>query len=289
MKRTKKLICLAAVSAMVVSMLAGCGTSTADTTSASASGSATSLPNYGSDYLEGIKTKGTLVVGCDPTIEGVCYLDPSSGEVTGFIPEVINGFAKELGVKVDWETLEWSAMLTAVNSGKVDMIAANMNMTIERSSQIVFSDPYFVDHGKGCVMKTSSYNSLDDLKDASVKIGVTEGSAYEDLIPQLFPSATVVTLSAGTWQDALASGVIDVAFDDGVVFAGPITNNLDLKLLDGNGPSYLNGCAFAAGNYVTRDTFNLYLKRLKVSGDYATIYKKYMGSDWVPNTDVVAY
>ena len=30
------------------------------------------------------------------------------------------------------------------------------------------------------------------------------------------------------------------------------------------------------------------MQRLKVSGDYADIYKQYMGTDWEPNTDVVA-
>ena len=247
------------------------------------------MENYGADYLEGIKEAGTLVVGCDPTIEGVCYLDPVSSEVVGFIPEIINGFAEQLGVEVKWETLEWSAMLTAVNSGKVDMIAANMNMTLERASQIVFSDPYFVDHGKGCVTTDSDYQSLDDLQEAGIKFRVTEGSAYEELIPELFPESETVTLAAGTWQDALQSGIIDVAFDDGVVFAGPLATNENIRLLDGNGPSYLNGCAFAAGNYVTRDVFNLYLKRLKVSGEYADIYAQYMGTEWVPETGAASY
>lgn len=248
------------------------------------------MENYGADYLEQIKENGTLVVGCDPTIEGVCYLDPITSEVTGFIPEIINGFAEELGCEVQWETLEWSAMLTAVNSGKVDMIAANMNMTLERASQIVFSDPYFVDHGKGCVSKDSEFESLEDIGEGDgVKFGVTEGSAYEELIPTLFPNSETVTLSAGTWQDALTSGIIDVAFDDGVVFAGPLAVNENIRLLDGNGPSYLNGCAFAAGNYVTRDVFNLYLKRLKVNGDYADIYEQYMGTEWVPETDTASY
>lgn len=277
MKLMKKVASVALATAMTVACV-GATTVSAD-----------SLKNYGADYLESVKEKGELVVGCDPTIEGVCYLDPVSGDVTGFIPEVINGYAEEIGCTVKWEVLEWSAMLTAVNSGKVDMIAANMNMTLERASQIVFSDPYFVDHGKGCVAKDSEYNSLDDLKEQAVKIGVTEGSAYEELVPQLFPEAETVTLAAGTWQDALSSGLIDVAFDDGVVFAGPLATNENIRLLDGNGPSYLNGCAFAAGNYVMKDTFNLYLQRLKVSGDYADIYIQYMGTDWEPNTDVVAY
>ncbi|HIS80681.1 MAG TPA: amino acid ABC transporter substrate-binding protein [Candidatus Scatomonas merdavium] len=281
MKKSKKFVAVAAAAVMAAGMLAGCGGGGG---SASGEGS-----DNGAAYLEGIKSEGTLVVGCDPTIEGVCYLDPESGEITGFIPEIINGFAEELGVTVDWETLEWSAMLTAVNSGKVDMIAANMNMTLERASQITFSDPYFVDHGKGCVTQDSPYQSLDDLQGQSVKIGVTEGSAYEELIPELFPEAETVTLSAGTWQDALSSGIIDVAFDDGVVFAGPLNVNENLRLLDGNGPSYLNGVAFAQGNYVMKDVFDLYIQRLKVNGDYAAIYQQYMGTEWVPETTVSAY
>lgn len=276
MKIAKKWAGLAAAAAMATMMLAPVQASAA-------------MENYGADYLEQIKENGTLVVGCDPTIEGVCYLDPITSEVTGFIPEIINGFAAELGCEVQWETLEWSAMLTAVNSGKVDMIAANMNMTLERASQIVFSDPYFVDHGKGCVSTDSSYESLDDLQEAGIKFGVTEGSAYEELIPTLFPDSETVTLSAGTWQDALTSGIIDVAFDDGVVFAGPLAVNENIRLLDGNGPSYLNGCAFAAGNYVTRDVFNLYLKRLKVNGDYANIYEQYMGTEWVPEVNTASF
>ena len=276
MKKAKKLMGLALAAAMTMTAMAPVYASA-------------EMENYGADYLEGIKEAGTLVVGCDPTIEGVCYLDPVSSEVVGFIPEIINGFAEQLGVEVKWETLEWSAMLTAVNSGKVDMIAANMNMTLERASQIVFSDPYFVGHGKGCVTTDSDYQSLDDLQEAGIKFGVTEGSAYEELIPELFPESETVTLAAGTWQDALQSGIIDVAFDDGVVFAGPLATNENIRLLDGNGPSYLNGCAFAAGNYVTRDVFNLYLKRLKVSGEYADIYAQYMGTEWVPETGAASY
>lgn len=289
----KKAICLISAVCMMAGLLAGCGSSSSDESVNSGSGASASATtasgDYGASILEDIKDRGTLVVGCDPTIEGVCYLDDSTGEVTGFIPDIVNGFAEELGVEVEWQTLEWSAMLTAVNSGKVDMIAANMNMTLERASQIVFSDPYFIDHGKACVLKDSSYQTFDDLQAEGVKFGVTEGSAYEELIPELFPNAEIVTLTAGTWQDSLSSGIIDVAFDDGVVFAGPITSNDNLRLLDENGPAYLNGCAFAAGNYVTRDVFNLYLKRIKASGDYATIYEKNMGQEWVPDTTIGAY
>lgn len=93
MKLMKKVASVALATAMTVACV-GATTVSAD-----------SLKNYGADYLESVKEKGELVVGCDPTIEGVCYLDPVSGDVTGFIPEVINGYAEEIGCTVKWEVL----------------------------------------------------------------------------------------------------------------------------------------------------------------------------------------
>lgn len=279
----KILAILAAVVVMTVG-ITGCsgGGSQSDTGS-------TKMANNGADYLEKIKSKGTLVVGCDPTIQNICYLDSSSDTVTGFIPDIVNGFAKELNVKVQWETLEWSAMISALNSGKVDMVAANMNMTTEREGQIILSDCWLLDHAKACVPDNSKYQTFEDISQSGVKFGITQGSAYEDIIRDKFPDAKIVTLSAGTWQDSLKSGVIDVAYDDGVVFAGPTTKDKSLRVLAENGDAYMDGFAFAAGNYVTSDTFNLYLTKLKVNGNYANMYQEWMGYEWNPVSAGTSY
>ena len=57
------------------------------------------------DKLEEIKTKGTLVVGCDPTIPNIIFMDEVTNEVTGFIPDIVNGFAAEIGVEVRWKRM----------------------------------------------------------------------------------------------------------------------------------------------------------------------------------------
>lgn len=285
MKRAKKVLSVMLAAAMVVG-LSGCGDKGGGETTSTGTGA---LSNYGADYLEGVKEKGTLVVGCDPTIQNIIYMDEVSSEVTGFIPDLVQGYAEQLGVEVKWETLEWSAMITALNSGKVDMVAANMNMTLERESQILLTDCWLLDHAKACVKTDSSYKTFEDISAAGTKFGITEGSAYEDIIRETFPDAEVVTLSAGTWQDSLLSGIIDVAFDDGVVLVGPATNNDKLRLLEENGDAYMDGFAFAAGNYVMRDTFNLYLSKLKTLGEYGTLYEKWMGTEWAPDANGVSY
>ncbi|MDR1272602.1 MAG: ABC transporter substrate-binding protein [Clostridiales Family XIII bacterium] len=284
MKRLKTGFSVFFVIALVFGLAACSG---GGASSDSGAGSSASI-DYGASYLEGIKEKGTLVVGCDPTIQNIAYMD-DAGNVTGFIPDLVGGYAEQLGVEVKWEVLEWSAMITALNSGKVDMVAANMNMTLERESQILLSDCWLLDHAMACVLKDSSFQTFEDLQAAGVKFGVTQGSAYEDIIRDTFPNAEIVTLSAGTWQDSLISGIIDAAYDDGVVFAGPVTSNDQLRILEETGDAYMDGFAFAAGNYVPRDTFNLYLTKLKVTGVYADIYSEWMGFDWKPESQGASF
>lgn len=271
----KKILAILVAVALVVIGITGCSSTSSKSTTAAAT-------DFGAAKVAKIKSSGVLVVGCDPTIQNINYLDSTTGTETGFIPDIVNGFAEQLGVKVKWETLEWSAMISALNSGKVDMIAANMNMTIERERQILLTDCWLLDHAKACVLDTSKYQTFADISQAGVKFGVTQGSSYEDTIRAKFPQAKIVTLSAGTWQDSLKSGVIDVAYDDGVVFAGPTSKDSSLRVLAENGDAYMDGFAFAAGNYVACDTFNLYLSKLKVSGEYATMYEKWMGYKWNP-------
>ncbi len=268
--KKNKIIAALLIVAMMAALLAGCSTAASST-------EATQTQTSYDRILE----RGYMTVGVDPTIENICFTDAGSDAPTGFIPDLVNGFAEQLGVTVKWEILEWSAMLTAVNTGKVDFIAANMNMRLDREAEIDFSAPWLVDSARACVAKDSSYQSFEDLQAPGTKFGIAAGSVYEKIIAEQFPQAEIVVLPLGTWQESLASGVIDCAYDDSIVFAGPMTENPNLRILSDVGDSYLYGFAFADGDS-TVDVFNLYLTKLKAFGDYATMYQKWMGFEWVP-------
>lgn len=229
-----------------------------------------------------------MTVGIDPTIENIIFTEAGESEPTGFIPDMVRDFAEQLGVTIKWEVLEWSAMLAAVNTGKVDFIAANMNMRLDREAAIDFSDPWLVDYSMWIVDKNSSFQSVEDLKAPGVKFGIASGSVYEAIIKEQFPDAEIVVLPLGTWQEALKSGVIDVSMDDSIVFAGPMNSNPDLRLLPERGDAQLYGFAFASGDK-TVEVFNLYLTKLKSFGGYADLYKQWMGFEWEPNIYGVAY
>ncbi len=235
--------------------------------------------------LTRIKEKGTIVIGCDPTIENIIYDDPNAGQISGFIPDMINDWAATLEIKVEWVTLEWSAMITALNTGKVDMVAANMNRTVVRASNITFTDPWLIDSAMACVDINSSWQSFDDLQAPGTKFGVASGSIYETIVPELFPQAEVVVLPLGTWQDSLTSGIIDASLDDSIVFAGPLSRNPNLRILPDKGPSYRYAFAVAQGDHALAECFNVYLSELKFKGDYAKLYRQWMGFDWTPSLE----
>lgn len=235
--------------------------------------------------LTKVMEKGTLVVGCSPVVEGVNFQDTSSGEFVGMIPDIINGYAEQLGVEVKWEPLEWSTLISAVNTGKVDMIAAHMTMTIPRTVNITFSEPWIVDSSMACVRSDSEFTKLEDLNDPSVKIGSGEGSSYNEVIPQLFPKAELVILPTTAWQDALKTGRIDAMFDDSISFPGPISrSNGELRLIEERKGSFRYGFGVKLGDMAFKQSLDTYLSDIRVDGIYGDIYKKWFGIDWEPTS-----
>lgn len=240
--------------------------------------------------IQKVMEKGELVVGCSPVVEGVCYQDTESGEYVGMIPDIINGYAAELGLKVRWEPLEWSTLIAAVNNGKVDMMAAHMTMTISRTANITFTDPWISDASMACVRADSSFNSLADLNQPGVKIGSGEGSSYNEIIPQLFPNAELVILPTTAWQDALKTGRIDAMYDDSISFPGPISrSNGELRLIDEKQGSFLYGFGVPLGDEIFKDSLDVYLQTIKSDGRYGDIYQKWFGLEWAPNTSGNAF
>lgn len=82
----------------------------------------------------------TLVVGTLPTFPFVFIKD---GKNVGFEVELLERFAQYAGYNVEFDIYEFSALVAALVSGRIDVIISCMNITEERSKQVLFSNPYF--------------------------------------------------------------------------------------------------------------------------------------------------
>jgi polar amino acid transport system substrate-binding protein len=65
-----------------------------------------------------------------------------NNEHVGFDIEMLKTFARREGLNMKIITMEFSSLIAALASGKVDIIADGISITEEREKQIDFSDPY---------------------------------------------------------------------------------------------------------------------------------------------------
>jgi len=66
-----------------------------------------------------------------------------NGVWIGFEIEMMTRFASEYGYEIEFLNYDFSAMVAALNTNKVDAIGSFMTITEERSKQVLFSDSYF--------------------------------------------------------------------------------------------------------------------------------------------------
>ncbi len=84
---------------------------------------------------------GTLRVAIAADREPMCFV--MDGRHRGIDCELIERIAYELGMKVEYQNMSFSALTAALVSGKADVIISNMTPTPERAESVDFTDIYF--------------------------------------------------------------------------------------------------------------------------------------------------
>ena len=87
-------------------------------------------------------SKGVLKLGTAAITEPFSFMDASQN-VVGFDIEIARHVAKKLDMKLEVVDMEFGALIPALLSGKVDMIAACITVTEERAKKILFSEHYY--------------------------------------------------------------------------------------------------------------------------------------------------
>ncbi len=133
---------------------------------AACSNSSSKEENEATTTWEEIKKQGTLEVATSGTLYPTSYHEQESNDLTGFDVEIVKELAKRLDLKVDFVEMGFDGMLTAVQTGKVDMAANDIGITEERKEKFALSTPYKHSYGTAIVRKDdlSGIESIDDLE-----------------------------------------------------------------------------------------------------------------------------
>lgn len=225
-------------------------------------------------------TPGTLTVGSDTSFPP---FESMNGDVAeGFDVDLVNAIAREIGIdKVVFRTETFDTLWTSLGSGgaKYDIIASGMFSNEERAKYVDFTDPYAVANQGIAVKNDSTIASLDDL--AGKKIGVQSGTTGETWVKENATGATVVPFKTATDQIvALQAGNVDAAVNDSPVMQFLVKDpSKGLKVV-AEAPT-AEQYVFGVGkdNKQLLADMNAALKKIKDSGEFATIYKKWFGSE----------
>lgn len=238
------------------------------------------------DTLQKIMENGKIVVGIEAAHPPISNTDTVSGEIYGLSVDLINLYAEKLGVTVEFKQVEWSALIPGLTSGDTDVIADSLTRTVPRSASLCLSDPFFLT-GTTAIVRADDNTLLTwaDLNSPTVKLGITEGTVYADLIGNLFPNAEMLTFQSKTeWSEALKSGRIDCVIEEECtlldrmeVYPG------EFKLFP---DEYLDtetyGFAARYGETGLQYSLNMFLQEIKINGEYAELYEKWTGKAWTP-------
>lgn len=125
-----------------------------------------------------IEKKGEIVVGTSGTLIAASFYDgeeESEDQLTGYDVEVMREVANRLGLDISFEIMGIDSMLPAIQSGRIDVAANDIEPTETRREAFDFSEPYKYSYTTMAVRKedNSGIESLEDLKGKKAGGGAT--------------------------------------------------------------------------------------------------------------------
>lgn len=276
----KKLTAFILSALMAVTALTGCG--------GQSSSSEASKDNPSSQSATGdwsyIADKGDLVIGIT-YFEPMNYKD-ENGELTGFETEFAQSVCEKLGVKANFQKIDWDSKEVELNAKTIDCIWNGLTITDERQENMGISTPYMENKQ---VMVTKAENA-DKFTTAEAVKGATvvaeKKSAGEDVAKgdEFFKEANYVSVdSQAKALLEVKSGTADIAIIDYVMSIGTIsdgTDYADLKVVEGKDfAKEQYGIAVRKGDAETLQKINDAVQAVADDGKLEEIAKKYSLQD----------
>ena len=272
----KKILALLLSAAMLLSLLAlaGCGSTTEETTTEDTQETSTST-----DLTTVTAGKLTMSTNAQfPPYEMVA----DDGSFEGIDIEIAGAIAEKLGLELQVDDMDFDSALLAAQNGKSDMVMAGVTITDERKAVMDFSDTYANGVQVVIVKEGSDIATIDDLEGKMIgtQRGTTgylycsatpeDGGYGEDHVTAYDDGATAV--------QALINGQVDCVVIDNAPAQEFVKANPGLKILDTEFANEEYAIGVAKGNTALLDAINGALKELIADGTVQQIIDKYIPS-----------
>ena len=222
MKKTLKITALILALAMCFAMMVGCGEEkTPDTPDTPDTPEKTD-----SEYVQ---EKGSLVVGIT-VFEPMDYED-ADGKWIGFDADMANAFAESLGVKAEFQIIDWDSKVMELEGKTIDVVWNGMTLTDDVKNAMECSNAY-MNNAQVVILpadRAEAYPDAEALK--AVSFAVETGSAGKEMAEANGFTFTEVADQATALMEVKA-GTADAAIIDSLMAGAMIgegTSYADLK------------------------------------------------------------
>lgn len=235
--------------------------------------------------LEYIEKNGKLILGLDDSFPPMGYRDDADN-IVGFDIDLAEAVAKELGVELVLQPIQWTAKEQELQTKNIDCIWNGFSVTEERLAQLTLSIPYMENTIAMVVVKGSDIKNKADM--AGKRMAVQGGSSAEEALNSDENKDFRESLGEvnGSFKDYvtalmdLETGNSDAVLMDSVVAHYMINEaGKDFVVLDDSLVAEEYAIGFRKGEEALANAINKALRDLKADGTVETISNKWFGSD----------
>lgn len=131
------------------------------------------------DTWNRIERRGKVVIGLDDSFVPMGFRQ-KNGKLVGYDIDLARAVFKQYGIKVDFQTIDWSMKETELNNGTIDLIWNGYTITSARKKAVLFSRPYLKNKQILVTKKSSHIKDFADMKGKT--LGVQNGSTGSDVL-----------------------------------------------------------------------------------------------------------
>ncbi len=128
-----------------------------------------------------IQRRGKVIIGLDDSFVPMGFRQ-KNGKLVGYDVDLARAVFKQYGIKVDFQTIDWSMKETELRNGTIDLIWNGYTVTPARSKKIAFSLAYQQNQQILVTKKESNINNFKDMQGKT--LGVQNGSTGSSVLDE---------------------------------------------------------------------------------------------------------
>lgn len=220
-------------------------------------------------------TNGVLTMGTNAAFPPYEFYEGE--KIVGIDAEIAQAIAEKLGLELEIVDMDFSSLIGAVQSGKIDVALAGMTVNEERKQNVDFSDTYAT--GVQVIIVPENSSIVDDDLSGAL-IGVQESTTGHIYCSDDWGDENVIAYTNGaTAVQALIQGKVDCVVIDKQPALAFVAANEGLIILETEYVTEDYAAAMNKENTALQEAFNNALKELQADGTIDRILDKYIAAE----------